>query len=88
MSEFNLADGCWRFHHSLGIAASPAAMPPAQPNGPSADRLLRFTEHQTGVTDSALVAFQGTWYLGELVPNDPKRDAWDTPAQIGRCWAE
>ena len=95
MSEFDLSQGCWRLHHMTPVVTAPQQMPDPIAFGGNTDVLLRFTVQNPGFVISEpeqgikqLFAAQGTWYLGSIVMNDPKHDAWDTDPQRGNYWAK
>ena len=95
MSEVDLAVGCWRLHHMSPVVTSASEMPAPLPTGPNTDVLLSFAVANPGFVDSEvepgvkqLFAVRGTWYLGSIVLNDPKHDAYDTDWHRGNYWAK
>jgi len=92
MAEFDLTQGRWRFHQSLGIATPPTAMDAPRPDGSNTDVLLYFTVQDPGFTladpppsGGALMAVHETRYRGFVALQE---DPLDNDFQLGHLWAK
>src|SRR5205814_2008716 len=76
----------WRFHTAQMIAAGPGLLPPAQPNGPSSDVVLRFSRVAALPPELAQRFCAPTsWFKSAIARQE---DAWDTPEGKGILWVQ
>jgi hypothetical protein len=98
MSDLDLTQGYWCLHHAFSVLTEPGKMLPAHTTGTNTDVTLRFTALELILSPRAplvevelldligAMAMNGTWYIGEIIFDDPQSAALDKTR--GQYWAK